>query len=186
MNISNIAREAEVSRTTVNGFFEVLEDTLIGFRLPAYSAKLKIREAKHPKFYFFDSGVVRVLKKKSGPVDVDEVGALLEGFILHILRSYQSYKNICDEIYYWQPTEANSAEVDFLLKKGDNFCAIEVKATTRIRKQDLMGLQAISGLPGLRRKILVYRGKERQLLDQQIEVLPISIFCEVLAKGLGL
>ena len=72
------------------------------------------------------------------------------------------------------------------IKKGDSFCAIEVKATTRIRKQDLMGLQAISGLPGLRRKILVYRGKERQLLDQQIEVLPISVFCEVLAKGLGL
>ncbi len=183
LNVSNVAREAEVSRTTVNGFFEILEDTLIGYRLPAYSAKLRIRESKHPKFYFFDSGVVRVLKKKSGPIDIDEIGSLLEGFVLHLLRSYQSYSKICDEIFYWQPTEANSAEVDFLLKKESSFCAIEVKATHRVRKQDLTGLHAISQLPGLKRKILVYRGNETQRIDKEIEVMPIPVFCKALSEG---
>jgi predicted AAA+ superfamily ATPase len=183
LNVSNVAREAEVSRTTVNGFFEILEDTLIGYRLPAYSAKLRLRESKHPKFYFFDSGVVRVLKKKSGPIDIDEIGSLLEGFVLHLLRSYQSYSKICDEIFYWQPTEANSAEVDFLLKKESSFCAIEVKATHRVRKQDLTGLHAISQLPGLKRKILVYRGNETQRIDKEIEVMPIPVFCKALSEG---
>lgn len=184
LNISNVSREAEVSRTTVNGFFEILEDTLIGYRLQAYSAKLRVRETKHPKFYFFDSGVVRVLKKKSGAIDVDEIGSLLEGFILHLIRSYQSYSKLCDEFFYWQPTEASNYEVDFLLKKGSSFCAIEVKVATRVRKQDLKGLQAISGLKGLKRKILIYRGHEIQRIDKDIEILPIQVFCKALARGL--
>ncbi len=181
LNISNIAREAEVSRTTVQGFFEILEDTLIGYRLNAFTSKLRVRETKHPKFYFFDSGVVRALKNQTGEVDPNEAGSLLEGFILHTLRSYQSYYKAFDEIFYWQPADSNT-EVDFLIKKGSHFWAIEVKHTTKIRPQDLKGLHAISDLKGLQKKILVYAGKERQKLKNDIEVMPISDFCNFLHK----
>ncbi|MCB0368346.1 MAG: hypothetical protein KDD45_02635, partial [Bdellovibrionales bacterium] len=100
------------------------------------------------------------------------------------IRSYQSYNKLCDEIFYWQPTEASQCEVDFLLKKGNSFCAIEAKATTRIRKEDLKGLIAISNLKGLKRKIIVYQGRELQRIQQDIEVYPIHQFIKEVSKGL--
>jgi predicted AAA+ superfamily ATPase len=184
LNISNVAREAEVSRTTVNGFFEILEDTLVGYRLSAFDGRMRLRESKHPKFYFFDSGVVRAIKKNSGPVSQEEVGSLLEGFILHLLRSYQAYSGSIDDLFYWQPTESPKCEVDFLLKKGSSYCAIEVKATSRVRPEDLKGLQAISDLSGLKRKILICRGAQAQRIHKDIEVLPVGHFCQLLQKGL--
>lgn len=51
LNISNIARDVGVARVTVNGYLDILVDTLLGFRLPAYEAKLRVRERRHPKWY---------------------------------------------------------------------------------------------------------------------------------------
>lgn len=183
LNISNIARESEVARTTVNGFFDILIDTLIGYKLEAYTAKLRVREAKHSKFYFCDSGIVRALKGKYGKVDNEEIGPLLEGFVLHILKSYQSYHKAFDEVYYWQPAEAKKTEVDFLVSKGKDLYAIEVKATNKIRPDDLRGLKAISELQGLKRKILIYTGKDSQKINDNIEVLPFEKFCELIAQN---
>ena len=50
INVSNIAREAGVARTTVAGYLEILEETLICFRLPAFEAKMRVRERKLPKW----------------------------------------------------------------------------------------------------------------------------------------
>lgn len=183
LNISNIARESEVARTTVNGFFEILVDTLIGYRLEAYSSKLRVREAKHCKFYFCDPGLVRALKKKIGPLDPDEIGSLFEGFVHQMLIAYRSYNKLFDEIYYWQPADAEKTEVDFLIQKSTSFCAIEVKSTKRIRPDDLKGLKAISDLKGLKKKILVYLGKDKQKLPGEILVLPIEDFAKLLSEG---
>lgn len=184
LNVANIARECEVARTTVNGFFEVIEDTLIGYRIEPYQAKIRLRESKHSKFYFCDSGIVRALKNKTGKVEPEEAGPLLEGFILHVLQSYRAYKKIIDEIYYWQPAEAMKTEVDFLIKKDNQFCAIEVKHTTKVRPDDLRGLKAISEMKGLKRKILIYNGKDAQKLSDEIEVFPVEQFCRLLEKNL--
>jgi uncharacterized protein len=144
LNISNIARDCGVSRTTVTGFFEILEDTLIGSFLPAYASKPKLREVKHPKFYLFDSGVVRSLKKQSGPIDDDEKGALFEGLAYHCLRAHNSYKKLYEEIFFWSPLDTKSFEVDFLLRRGKELIAIEVKATPRVRPDDLKGLRGLA------------------------------------------
>jgi predicted AAA+ superfamily ATPase len=180
LNISNIARDSEVARTTATGFFEILTDTLIGERLEPYSPKLRVREAKHSKFYFCDPGIVRALKGHFGALRAEEIGSLFEGFIFQILKAYQSYHKTFDEIYFWQPAEAEKTEVDFLLRKEDSFCAIEVKATNRVRPDDLRGLKAIRKLPGLKRKILVYTGKDSQRLSEDIEVMPILTLSELL------
>lgn len=184
LNISNVARDCEVARMTVNSFFEILEDTLIGFRLYPFTAKLKIRESQHPKFYFCDSGLVRALKNKYSPVHSDETGPLFEGFILHMLRSYQSYDRTIDDIFYWRPAEATQTEVDFLVKKGDEFCAIEVKSTSKLRPTDLKGLRAIEKLPGLKRRILIYTGKDAQLIEKKIEIMNVQNFSKALSDGL--
>ena len=66
VNMSAIARECQVSRDAVRDFFSILEDTMLGFFLPAYSSRLRLRERKHSKFYFIDPGLVRTLKKNRG------------------------------------------------------------------------------------------------------------------------
>jgi predicted AAA+ superfamily ATPase len=184
INTSNIARESEVARTTVNGFFEILEDTLIGYRLQPFAAKIRVREARHQKFYLFDPGVVRALKQKQGQLDREEMGPLFEGFILHLIRSYMAYFKICDEVYFWQPAEAKKTEVDFLLKRGDQLCAIEVKSTVKIKNEDLKGLKAISELKNVKRKILVYMGNSNQKVSGEFEVMTLSKFNLELKQGL--
>lgn len=77
----------------------------------------------------------------------------------------------------------SKTEVDFLLKKGNSFCAIEVKATTKVRPDDLRGLKAMSTMPGLKRKILIYTGKESQKLDTDIEVMNVARLSSILADN---
>ena len=81
------------------------------------------------------------------------------------------------------PADAEKTEVDFLLKKGKNYCAIEVKATSKIRPDDLKGLRAIKNLEGLKRRILIYTGKDSQKIDQGIEVINLWSLSKVLAEG---
>ncbi|HEQ71050.1 MAG TPA: ATP-binding protein, partial [Spirochaetia bacterium] len=75
INVTNIAREAGVARTTVAGYLEILEETLLCFRLPAYEAKLRVRERKLPKWYWCDPGIVRAMKRSTGALVVEEKGA---------------------------------------------------------------------------------------------------------------
>ena len=82
VNVSGIARDCGVARTTVQGYLDILEDTLLAFRLPAFEAKLRVRERRHPKLYWVDPGLVRAVKKLHGPISPEERGALLEGWVL--------------------------------------------------------------------------------------------------------
>ena len=59
LNVAGLARDAAVQRTTVNGYLEILEDTLVAYRIPGYEAKLRVKERKHPKLYWNDLGVLR-------------------------------------------------------------------------------------------------------------------------------
>ena len=84
MSISGIARDCGVARTTVQGYLDILEDTLLAVRLPAFQPRLRVRERRHPKLYWVDPGLVRAVKKLRGPIAPEERGALLEGWILHL------------------------------------------------------------------------------------------------------
>jgi predicted AAA+ superfamily ATPase len=64
MNVAGLARDAGVARTTVNGYVEIFEDTYLVTRLPGYEAKLRVRERRHPKFYWTDPGIVRAMKRQ--------------------------------------------------------------------------------------------------------------------------
>jgi predicted AAA+ superfamily ATPase len=104
INVSTIARDAGVARTTVSGYLDILEETLLCFRLSAYEAKLRVRERKHPKWYWCDPGLVRAMKRSFGPVVPEERGTLFEGLVAQVIRAYRDYRGICDEIYYWAPS----------------------------------------------------------------------------------
>lgn len=181
LNTSSLARDAGVARTTIHGYLDILRDTLLADTLPAYEGSLRVREKKHPKLYFFDPGVVRALKRARGPVLTEEKGALLEGFVLMLLRLHQAYDRLFDDVYYWSPAEAQRTEVDFLVVRGAEKWAVEVKASARLRDDFFWGLRAIRGLKGLKRRVLVYLGDRALTLDDGIEVLPFEKFARGLA-----
>ena len=181
VNVSNIAREAGVARTTAAGYLDILEETLLCFRLPAYEAKLRVRERKLPKWYWCDPGIVRAMKRTSGETSAEERGALFEGLVAQLLRAYKDYRGICDEVYYWAPSGKSKTEVDFLLVQGAERVAVEAKSGNTFAEGWCKGLRAVAQLEGLRRRIIVYpRGPVLQTKDG-IDVLPFQVFADQLA-----
>jgi len=180
VNSASLARDAGVARTTVTGYLDILEDTLLVSRLHAFEGRLRVRERRHPKLYWVDSGLVRAVKRHAGPVAIEERGPLLEGWVLALLRAYGEVQNVFDQVYYW--ASAN-VEVDFLLERAGQHVAIEVKSGRRIAAAQLAGLRAIAALPSIRRRILVYPGTLERQTDDGIELWPIATFIERLAAG---
>ena len=183
LNASSLARDAGVARTTVLGYLEILEDTLLAFRLPAWEGHFRVKEKTHPKLYWIDAGIVRTAKRRFGEVVQEEQGALFEGWIASLLKTYQSYRNTFDDWNYWAPTESSSKEVDFLLWKNDECLALEVKSSNRWRKEYTQGLSALAenwkSKVKLKRKI-VYLGDESLQTDDGIDVLPLKKFLDQL------
>ena len=142
INFSKISDESQISHTAVTNYFSILEDTLIGFFLPAYHASVRKQLIKQPKFYFFDNGVNRsILNTLNSPLSGLEKGAMFEQFIIQEIRRVNDYYRKKLKFYFWR-TEAG-AEVDLLLCKADKILlAIECKSSKFINKRDLSGLRA--------------------------------------------
>ena len=117
LNIANIAREVGVARSTVQGYFSIVEDTLLGWYLPAWRKRVKVKEVAHAKFYLFDCGVQRALaglhRDKPSP---HETGTLFETFILNEFRALNSWRSLGGQFYYWRTPSGN--EVDLIWRRG--------------------------------------------------------------------
>jgi len=180
INIAGLARDAGVARTTVEGYIQILEDTLLARRLPAHTARLRVRERKHPKLYWVDPGVARAAKTAHGPLVPEERGALLEGWVHTLLVTYMAERDLAQDIAYWSPAGSRQTEVDFLLSRDSEHCALEIKAARRVQSQHLAGLRAIAPLPGLRRRVLVHQGERPGRTEDGIELWPIATLLEAL------
>ena len=174
INVSGLARDCGVARTTVQGYLDILEDTLLAFRLPAFEARLRVRERRHPKLYWVDPGLVRAVKRLRGPIAPEERGALLEGWVLHLLRAHGEESDLYEEIRYWAPHPANRTEVDFFLRRGGEYVAVEVKSQPRYHTGMLTGLRAAADLAGVVRSVLVYGGRRSFRTHDGIEVWSIA------------
>jgi predicted AAA+ superfamily ATPase len=181
VNAAGIARDAAVARPTVQRFFETLIDTLVGVWVRPWQPRLKVREVGHPKFYFFDPGVVRVLAGRvREPIAPDERGPLLETLVLHELRSQMSVANTGGEIRYWR-TPAG-VEVDFVWTRGDRAFGFEVKSGSAWRSQQSRALKELVAAGSLARAWGVYLGRD-VLRDGPVEILPLQEFQRRLAAG---
>lgn len=182
INVTNIAREAGVARTTVAGYLDVLEETLLCFRVPAYEAKLRARERKLPKWYGCDPGIVRSMKQTTGVLAPEEKGPLFEGMVAQLLRAYKDYRGLYDDMYYWAPSGRSATEVGFILVRGTELIAVEVKSGNTFTDTGCEGLRAVASLKGLRRRIVVsFRGSVMRTKDG-IDVLPFQEFADQLAR----
>lgn len=183
LNAAGLARDSQVARSTVLGYLAVLEDTLLAFTLPAFEARLRVKERKHPKLYWCDPGLVRAVKRQFDAPVGEELGVLLEGWIAQLLRAYRDYKGLFDDWFYWAPAEATRTEVDFLLRRGREYVAIEVKAGRVYAPQLAKGLKAVSGVRGIVRRILVYGGERVLRTADGADVLPVSGFVREVEAG---
>lgn len=173
LNFEKIARDAQAKPSTVKSYFEILEDTLIGFQVPAWSNGKLRRAIRTPKFFMFDCGVMRQLSgiKSLDPAS-DLFGRAFEQFIAQELRAAISYSRNEHQLSYWR--SAHGHEVDFVI---DDEVAVEVKATTRPNSDDIKGLQAIQEEGHFKRRLLVCRTSKPQTI-QGIEILPYAVFLD--------
>ncbi len=181
LNVSEVARECQVKRKTVDNYLSVLDDLLLSFRVPVFSRRAKRHLISHPKFYYFDCGVFRSLRP-AGPLDSPQEidGGALEGLIAQHLRAWIAYGNKSCNLNYWR-TKAG-VEVDFVLYGEDTFLAIEVKNSGRINSKMLKGLKAFAIDYPEAQLLLLYRGEERLLIDN-ILCLPCEQFLQQLIPG---
>ena len=179
LNVSAISREAAVERKVAENYFSILEDLLIGYRLPVFSKKAKRRLITHEKFYFFDAGVYRTLRP-AGPLDLPEMidGAALETLFFQELLAINDYLNLGYKLFYYRT--ASGAEVDFVLYGPKGIKAFEVKRTARPTPAMFRGLKAFSQEYPEVKTYLIYQGK-REMREGEIQILP----AEVVLKNLG-
>ncbi|MDA0323518.1 MAG: DUF4143 domain-containing protein [Verrucomicrobia bacterium] len=171
-----------MARSTVAGYLDILEDTLLCFRIFGYEPRLRVKERKLPKLYWTDPGIVRAVRGKTPPPLADERGALFEGLIAQVLRAYRDYRDLFEDIYYWSPS-ASQIEVDFILKRGDDMIGIEVKSSGNFSNKWCRGLRAMQELPGLRRRIVVCPSGSPMQTSDGIDILPFAHFAQALSQG---
>jgi len=179
LNVTGLARDAGVARTTVTGYLDILADTYLAWLLPAYEGGLRVKERKHPKLYWIDPGVVRAVRREYHPPSELERGPLLEGWVATVLKAYGEPGGGVglqhDGLFYWAPAQGGT-EVDFLVQRGKEFTAIEVKAKETLSGRDFRGLQAIAELEAVGRRIMIFLGARPFQTEDGVEVLPIRDF----------
>ena len=176
VNYTNIASDCGVSNNTVKGYFEILEDTLLGTWLPAYRRRAKRRTVKSPKFYFADVGVVNRLARRGALIaGSEQYDKAFENWVHHELAAYISYRNVDANLTYWGLT--SQTEVDFLL--DDLSIAIEAKSSGNIGNQHLRGLRSIAvEYPEIPQRVVVCRERRARVTDDGILILPAERFVE--------
>ena len=174
--VTNVAHDAQVERKTVEEYFGILEDLMIGVSLPVFSKRAKRDLLKKSKFFFFDAGVFQTLRPK-GPLDVphESAGPALETLIFNEIRALNSYFHLGYDLFFWRT--AKKEEVDFVLYGKRGLLAIEAKLANRVRKEDLEALKLFREDYPMARCMLLYTGS-RILHERGIDILPVTHFFE--------
>ncbi len=176
VNFSKVSNDAQVPRTTVYEYFEVLKDTLILHELPAWRKSRKRKPLASSKFYFFDVGVVSALQGRAFRPGTPEFGQGFETYLMHELMSHRDYVS-GEPLCFWRST--SGFEVDFIV--GDH-TAVEVKAKENVSAHDLKGLRALAEEQKLKRYLCVsLEPRTRRVGD--VEILPYRVFLEALWEG---
>lgn len=179
INYINIARESGVSHKVVRTYFQILEDTYLGFRIPPWNKSRTRRMILTEKFYFFDVGVSNYLARRQPRLGSAEFGKSFEHYILMELRAYQAYRNPELPITFWRTSTGQ--EVDFIL--GEKDLAIEIKSASRVHEGDIRSLLALLEDGPVKHCVVVCLEKEPRWIHKRIEVLPWRLFVDRLWSG---
>ncbi len=176
VNFTNVASDAQVARTTVYEYFDILKDTLVLQELPAWRKSVKRKPLASSKFYFFDVGVVACLQGRPFRPGAPEFGEAFETLLMHELTSYRDYLS-GEPLSFWRST--SGFEVNFIL--GDH-TAVDVKAKETVTSQDLRSLRALAEEQRLKRYLCVsLEPRTRKVGD--VTIFPYRTFLKSLWGG---
>lgn len=176
VNNANIAQDCGVRATTVNAYFDILEDTLMGYRIPAFRKVMKRRLMQAPKFYYFDIGVANhLLHRKELVRGSADYGHAFEHLVILEIHAWLQYTHSEEELSYWHTY--TGIEVDAVI--GDARVAIEIKSAEEIQRRHLKGLKAFADEYPESRRILVSLDKLSRTIDG-IECLYVLDFFKTL------
>lgn len=179
INFTAVADDAGVPPRTIREHYQVLEDTLVGYQLPAFQRTVKRKPVATAKFYLFDVGVANVLKRVSQIQEGSEAyGRALEHLVFLELRAYLDYRRLDHPLTYWR--SRSQLEVDFVV--GDTV-GIEVKASGRVTPRDYKGLTALAEEVPLSRRIVVCSERLPRTADDGTEMMRPEHFFEALWAG---
>lgn len=163
VNNNNIAQDCGVHATTVNAYFDILEDTLLGYRIPAFRRVMKRRLVQAPRFYYFDVGVANhLLHRKELVRGTADYGHAFEHLVIQELYAWLHYRHSEEELTYWRTY--TGMEVDAVI--GDARVAIEIKSVEEVMPKHLKGLKAFGeDHPQSRRMIVSLDPMNRKIED---------------------
>ena len=142
INFSNISREIGVSYKTVQEYFQILIDTLVGAFLQPFKKSIRKKLISHPKFYFFDTGVLRAIRNElSIPLEpkTSTYGIMFEHFVINEIIALNNYQQLDLNITFYRTTTGQ--EIDIIIEKPDkSILAIEIKAKDHIQTSDMRTL----------------------------------------------
>ena len=179
LNYTNVAREAGVSAKVVRSYFQILEDTLLGFRVASWRKSKTRRMIETEKFYLFDIGVANYLSRRTAREGTPEFGKAFEHYILMELKAYQAYRNPELDIRYWRTS--TGTEVDFIL--GEMDVGLEIKGARRVHEGDLKGLTALLTDHKVKHPLLISLEREPRKIGAKIRALPWEVFLRELWAG---
>lgn len=179
VNYNNIASECGVSAPTVKEYFSILEETLVGYMIPAFTKNVKRRVIQSPKFYYFDVGIANFLLKRGAlKQGSPEFGHAFEHFVMQEIIAYIGYFRPQFNLSYWRTT--SGYEVDAII--GNANVAIEIKSSEEVQSHHTKGLKAFSDEFPRARLIMVSMDKYPRKMNT-IEIYPILDFLFKLWKG---
>lgn len=145
VNKTKISREVGVDDVTVSKYFEILEDTLLGFYLPTFHRSVRKAQRSSPKFYFIDTGIKRALDKTLSVDLLPQTSAFGEAFEHWVILEF--YKNISYHRLDWELSFARTKddlEIDIIVKRpGDANLMIEIKSKERVLERDAKSLESL-------------------------------------------
>jgi uncharacterized protein len=169
LDLAKLAADAQIARQSAVRYFEVLEDCLIVHRLPPFAKSARRRLVQHPRYYFFDPGVLNGLLGNF-KVSPDRIGNLFEHLVFtqiaHSALALDKRSNLAS-----YRTE-HGAEVDFIFTSNGETVAIESKASRNVGTSDLRGLNSFAEYYGKRHRAMVfYLGAHRRKIGN-VEIFP--------------
>jgi uncharacterized protein len=179
LNYTNISREVGVSTKGIRSYFQILEDTLLGFRIQPFRKRANRRLVETEKFFLFDIGVSNFLAKRAPSFGTPEFGKSFEHLMLMELLAFKSYQEPDLDITFWRTS--NKQEVDFIL--GDSEVAIEVKSAHKINDAELKHLSVYAEEVSVKRRLVVCGEPMKRVVKDKfgtIEIYPWSLFVQEL------
>jgi predicted AAA+ superfamily ATPase len=167
INAANIARECMVSAKTVQQYYQILEDTFLAFRLPAWTRSTRRRLTSNPRYYLFDCGVTNALARTLyDRMNPNILGSRFEQFVIGQVTAAIHYRRLDYQLYYWRTN--HGAEVDLLLCRGNTIlAALEIKSSRHIAMETLSGLRSfLKDNPDVPAYVLGINQKRRKPADR--------------------